>query len=402
MPRRKDPEITSYKLKNGQTYFRLKTYIGIDPETGKSIKVTRSKLKSRKEAEQVRNQLKAKGANAVAHNMQINATEKSKTVDDVFKIWISVISADVRPATVGRHKSTYRTQIQPEFGNNYISAISPDHIQQFANELADKYTTYKSIINLLHRLISYAIFRGWCDKDPFAKVLIPKKSKRQSRDNSKNFYEQDELKRFLATAKDYDPMVYVFFHTIASLGCRRGEALAFKWSDFDFDHQTVSIVRTVAKNEDNKKAIDDVKNGIHHVVPMSARLKSVLLEYRQYCKDNGRLFKYVFPTSTGTYWYPQQPDQWMKRMYKFDDKRVAQWNATHPKSEQKKPMRRITPHGLRHTLATLLYDGDSNIKPQDVQFVLGHKTPKTALDIYTHVTQKQRKNVSKSINNLDL
>ena len=58
MPRRKDPEITQYTLKNGKTYFRLKTYIGTNPETGKPIKVTRSKLKSRKEAELLRNKLK--------------------------------------------------------------------------------------------------------------------------------------------------------------------------------------------------------------------------------------------------------------------------------------------------------------------------------------------------------
>ena len=29
MPRKKDPEITQYTLKNGKTYYRLKTYIGI-------------------------------------------------------------------------------------------------------------------------------------------------------------------------------------------------------------------------------------------------------------------------------------------------------------------------------------------------------------------------------------
>ena len=45
MPRRKDPEISQYTLQNGQTYFRLKTYVGTNPETGKPIKVTRSKLK---------------------------------------------------------------------------------------------------------------------------------------------------------------------------------------------------------------------------------------------------------------------------------------------------------------------------------------------------------------------
>ncbi len=50
MPKKKDPEITQYRLKDGKTYFRLRTYIGTNPENGKSIKVTRSKLATRKEA----------------------------------------------------------------------------------------------------------------------------------------------------------------------------------------------------------------------------------------------------------------------------------------------------------------------------------------------------------------
>ena len=41
MPRKKDPEIYDYKLKSGKTKYGFKTYIGINPETGKAIKPTR-------------------------------------------------------------------------------------------------------------------------------------------------------------------------------------------------------------------------------------------------------------------------------------------------------------------------------------------------------------------------
>ena len=83
-------------------------------------------------------------------------------------------------------------------------------------------------------------------------------------------------------------------------------------------------------------------------------------------------------------------------------KQVEKWNTDHPNSKPRKPIRQITPHGLRHTLATLLYEGNPHIKPQDVQFMLGHKTVKTSLNIYTHVTKKQKKDIKDSINNLDL
>ena len=398
MPRRKDPEITQYTLQNGKTYFRLKTYIGTNPETGKPIKVTRSKLKSRKEAELLRNKLKAQGPTAVANKLKVS-TER-KTVEDVYKIWLDNMKLEVRGSTLSRFKDTWRNQTQPEFGNNYIDNISPDHIQNYVNSLASKYVTYKSIANQLHRLIRYAIFRHWCDKDPFDFVLMPKRSAKQKRDTSHNFYELDELKHFLEVAKDYSLMKYTFFLTVASLGCRRGEALALKWSDIDFDRKAVMIQRTVAKDSNGKKTIDDVKNGVHHLVPMSDNLYQILKEYKQNCEDKGINFEWVFPTKSGSFNWAQQTDLWIKYLYKFDEKRCEEWNKNHP-DDKKKPLRKITPHGLRHTLATLLYDGQNGITPKDVQYVLGHKTSKTAMEIYTHVTEKQKKDIKGSINNLN-
>ncbi|GAA3626610.1 tyrosine-type recombinase/integrase [Lactobacillus hamsteri] len=399
MPRRKDPEITSYTLKDGKTYFRLKTYVGTDPETGKAVKVTRSKLKSRKEAEALRNQLKAQGATAVKNGLDIN--NKRKTVRDVYKVWIEVVSLDVRPSTIGRLKDTWKNHTEPEFGDNFIDNISPDHIQIYANNLAEKYITYKNIVNQLHRLIRYAIFRHWCNRDPFDFVLIPKKSKQKKKDTSHNFYEKDELKHFLEVAKDYNPMKYTYFLTVASLGCRRSEALALKWTDIDFDNRAVRIERTVSKDEHRHKHIDDVKNGIHHTVPMSDNLFMVLKDYRKHVQEIGDTCQWVFHQQDYSYYWPQQTDIWIKYLYKFDRKRVAKWNKEHPNEKPKQPLRKITPHGLRHTLATLLYDGNSRIKPKDVQYILGHRTSKTAMEIYTHVTQQQKKDIRSSINNLD-
>ena len=160
MARKKDPEITEYKLKNGKKYCRLRTYIGINPETGKVINVTRSKLKSRKEAEELRRNLKAQGPSALSQKLE--TAQKKITVSYVYNTWFEVMKHDVRGSTISRFKDTWKNHTEPEFGNNYIDNISPDHVQKYVNELASKYVTYKSIANQLHRLIKYAIFRHWC------------------------------------------------------------------------------------------------------------------------------------------------------------------------------------------------------------------------------------------------
>lgn len=160
------------------------------------------------------------------------------------------------------------------------------------------------------------------------------------------------------------------------------------------------IQRTVSKDDFGKKTIDDVKNGVHHAVPMSDNLFKILQEYKKSRTEKELSYHWLFPTHDGSYNWAQQSDLWIKWLYKFDKKRCKEWNAKHP-NDKKKPLREITSHGLRHTLATLLYDGKDGITPKDVQFVLGHRTSKTAMEIYTHVTKKQKKDIKGSINNLD-
>lgn len=48
----------------------------------------------------------------------------------------------------------------------------------------------------------------------------------------------------------------------------------------------------------------------------------------------------------------------------------------------------ITTHGLRHTHCSLLFEAGANVK--DVQDRLGHRDVKITLEIYTHITQKNK------------
>ena len=58
---------------------------------------------------------------------------------------------------------------------------------------------------------------------------------------------------------------------------------------------------------------------------------------------------------------------------------------------------RITIHGFRHTHASALFAAGASIK--EVQERLGHEDAQTTLNIYTHVTEKQDKEVAKKLVN---
>lgn len=66
--------------------------------------------------------------------------------------------------------------------------------------------------------------------------------------------------------------------------------------------------------------------------------------------------------------YPRTPQSWLESFYiKNPD------------------MFRISPHGFRHTHASLLFAGGATMK--QVQSRLGHSTIKTTMNVYTHVTK---------------
>ncbi|WP_342471982.1 Arm DNA-binding domain-containing protein [Metasolibacillus sp. FSL H7-0170] len=69
MAKSKTGSIESYTLKNGEKRYRFQIYIGLDPLTGKELRTTRSKFKTKKEAELVLARLKLEIANGQYKNI---------------------------------------------------------------------------------------------------------------------------------------------------------------------------------------------------------------------------------------------------------------------------------------------------------------------------------------------
>ena len=150
MPRRKDNEIYKYKLKNGKVKYGFKTYVGIDPETGKAVKPSRQGFDSYKEAEAAKTKLKEEGPIKFTHKQKLK--EDRKTVQEVYELWLEIYKADVRGSTLRNAKSTWKSNMENEFGSSYIDSIDIDHLQSFATKLAETHVNYRSVLNLLHRV----------------------------------------------------------------------------------------------------------------------------------------------------------------------------------------------------------------------------------------------------------
>lgn len=379
MPRRSDPEIKKYTLKSGKTKYMFKTYLGIDPETHKAKKISRSGFDSWTEAQSAKNKIKAKSIADLKNN-------QNKTLQQVWDSWYEVYKIGRRGSTILNMKYVWESHIQPEFADSYVNNIQPEHLQKYAIELSKELVTFKYTLNILHRLIKYAIKHDWCKEDPFLKIDIPKKSSKKSNHVKDNFYtSKAELKKFLNAIKEMDLMQYTYFVTIASLGLRSGEGFALKWENIDTKNKIVKITHTVTRDENGKWFIGPPKSkaGVR-TLPLPATLETTLNEWKKealYNQDED----FIFCKPNGNYFTTSISSIWLREFFQH-----------HP------DMHRITPHGLRHTLATIIYYGNDNVDPKDVQYLLGHSDVKTALDIYTHITEQNKKNISDSMHNLGL
>ena len=386
MPKRKNNDIYKYKVKRtGKIQYGFKAYLGKDPETGKIIKITRQGFKTYSEANATYIKIKSNGAGKIAR--QRKEKENAKKLSEIYAIWFPSYMSTVKESTAEKTRELWVNHVEPEFGNDFVNKISIDHVQKWVSSLPDQLVKFKSPINLLNRLIEFAIMRRDASTNPLKFVVMPTKTTRKRRDTSTNFYELDELKEFLATAKKTNYVAYVYFEILGNLGLRKSEALTIKWGDIDFDKRDIHIQRTSADGLHHKKIMQAPKTKkSDRVLPLPDNLYKILQDYKKYAIKDKDISDFLFHTIEGRTPYPSQAYKWQVQIE----------NAHKPK------LRHITIHGFRHTYATLLLENNPNIKPTDLQAMLGHEKVTTSLNIYTHVTANSKKNVTEQMNKLDL
>ena len=75
------------------------------------------------------------------------------------------------------------------------------------------------------------------------------------------------------------------------------------------------------------------------------------------------------------------PNEWLAKLWRKYEAELSELG-----------LHRISPHGFRHSQATLLYE--LGIDPKDAQHRLRHKNLKTTMDIYTHISKDRKAGIA--------
>ena len=176
---------------------------------------------------------------------------------------------------------------------------------------------------------------------------------------------------------------FTLLHLLAYTGMRKSEALALTWNDLNLIEKELSITKAIGRGKSARLYLKPPKTGSSRVIKLVDRTITILKEWKRIQKqeylvlglNTTKANQLIFSNTNNEYIQPVQVQKWMYSVQKNHS------------------LVKITPHGLRHTHCSLLFEAGASIK--EVQDRLGHTDVKTTMDIYTHVTKSSRRCNSK-------
>ena len=367
-------------VKKGKNYSVI---VDIGKVNGKRKQKWFSGFKTKKEAEnkltEVLSQLK--------NNSYIEPTKT--TLAEFLNMWLEECAKpNIAITTYSGYSVNITKHINPAIGHIILQELQPIQIQNFYNYLSKNGKcngigglsprSIQYIHMVLRQALEYAYKMQLIPRNVANMVKIPKQKKYIA-----NFLIEEEINTLLEIFKD--TQIYIPVLLAVGVGLRRGEVLALKWSNINFETKTIVIsenliptkggsIFTTPKTDASKREIVVSEFIINELKKLKEKQdKNKKLLGNAYinnnlvcCYDNGNIFR---PGSFS---------------HLFAD--ILKRNS----------FRHIRFHDLRHTNATLMLK--SNISPKVASARLGHSKTRTTLDIYAHVVKEMQEEAAQKLN----
>ncbi|CDQ41465.1 tyrosine-type recombinase/integrase [Virgibacillus salexigens] len=383
-------------LKSGQTRWECVADGPRHPATGKRNQITR-RGKTQKEA---KNKVLTEIRSLEDTHVNKKYTRKM-TFDEVADKWLEVYEL------TGKKKNTLRIRRQEvsvlnkHIAKMPISNINHATYQEVINNITPNRarTTVQNINTTANMVFKYAKRNHLITENPATDVVIPKKRKtiEEIRENNieEKYLEHHELNEFFEAVEKhglkYDKER---FYTLAFSGMRSGELCALQKSDLDFEQNTIDINKTIYNEKNNMKDYEltppKTDGSIRQITveePVMKILKEVVVNNDKHKMQFRTLIEdfhdkdFVFSRPNG---YPFVTKTILIRMDRLISKTSIKKHAT--------------PHIFRHTHISMLAEAGVDIAT--VMKKVGHEDIDTTMRIYTHVTDKMKKDASEKISNL--
>ncbi|MEX2375397.1 MAG: tyrosine-type recombinase/integrase [Dehalococcoidia bacterium] len=278
------------------------------------------------------------------------------------------------PSTYQSYESAARMHIRPVLGKRMLADLSVRDVQRLMSQMitnghSGRYVAH--VRGVLRAAIAHAMRSEIVHRNVAALAAPPPVRRAEMRALSAT-----EIRSLFAALEGerLRPLIV----TGATLGLRRGELMALRWSDVDLDAATLTVRRTgkrigkayvegQPKSERSRRAISLPPAIVAMLRAHSAAIAAERLRLGPAWLDEDR----VFPGEGGG---PVGQTTIRKAL----DRGLTRAKLSH-----------IRVHDLRHTAATQLLAAGGSLR--DAQEMLGHSSYSLTADTYAHVLDDQRK-----------
>ena len=311
---------------------------------------------------------------------------------DYIKVWLSSYESKqvVDEVTLQGYRQTVFKHLLPYFEDIKIKLkdITPAMIEKY---YADKMKSGRcdgkgglsaKSIRQHHAVISNVFKMAYRNNiisvNPIEKVELPKLERFTGK-----AYTPEEIKSLLSVIQE--DKIYPLILTTIIYGLRLSEVTALKWDAVDFKRNTVEIKRTAVKVSTMVLKEKTKNESSHRIYPLTPEIKKLFIEQLNKQNKTKELLKsgyidegFVFTNENGSQMLPQSTSRRFKRLlkrYDFPDIRF---------------------HDLRHSCASLLINQGAELK--DIADWLGHSDIKMTANLYGHIYDEHKKELSKNFN----
>jgi len=282
-----------------------------------------------------------------------------------------------------------------------ITQIGHARYQQLINKLAPDYarTTLQGVNGCAGMVFRQAIKDKLIKENPQHDVVIPKKQRTveeiESEPLEEKYLNADELEEFLKAVREHGlDLDLERFYLLAFSGMRSGELCALKWTDLDFETNEVRITKTLYNENSNMRnytLTPPKTDGSIRVIEMEEEIMQLLKSHRKRQMKLDMKYRheieeyhdanFIFRRVNG---YPFMQKNIVDRMHRLLAFTKIEKNAT--------------PHIFRHTHISMMTEAGVDL-PTIMERV-GHEDVQTTMKIYTHVTNKMKKDASAKVRTL--